>query len=101
MFFLNNPEIDFNLIGVADVLDMPGLRWITKPIFLRGFKRIFFCSDMLRKVVIEQVAAMMVLPNKFPIKLSDDVDAAELKAPEPKVIFIFHRWFFLFKFLCC
>lgn len=56
--------------------------------FLGGFN-VVFCSDMLRKVVVEQVAAMMVLPNKFPIKLSDDVDAAELKAPEPKVIFSF------------
>lgn len=28
---------------------------------------------------------MMVLPNKFPIKLSDLVDAVELKAPEPEV----------------
>lgn len=26
IFFLNSPTIDFNLIGVADVLDMPGLR---------------------------------------------------------------------------
>lgn len=27
VFFLNNPDIDFNLIGIADVLDMPGLRY--------------------------------------------------------------------------
>lgn len=26
VFFLNNPDIDFNLVGIADVLDMPGLR---------------------------------------------------------------------------
>lgn len=26
VFFLNNPTIDFNLVGVADILDMPGLR---------------------------------------------------------------------------
>jgi Ca2+-dependent lipid-binding protein len=26
VFFLNNPEIDFNLVGIADVLDFPGLR---------------------------------------------------------------------------
>ena len=29
LFFLNNPDIDFNMLGVADVLDMPGLRWVT------------------------------------------------------------------------
>ena len=26
VFFLNSPSVDFNLIGVADVLDMPGLK---------------------------------------------------------------------------
>lgn len=26
VFFLNNPDVDFNLIGLADVFDMPGLR---------------------------------------------------------------------------
>lgn len=26
VFFLNNPDIDFDLLGIADVLDMPGLR---------------------------------------------------------------------------
>jgi len=26
VFFLNNPTIDFNLVGMADLLDMPGLR---------------------------------------------------------------------------
>lgn len=40
---------------------------------------------MLRKIIIEQISSMMVLPNKFPIKLSDVVEAAELKAPEPEV----------------
>lgn len=26
IFFLNNPSIDFNLVGAADILDMPGFR---------------------------------------------------------------------------
>lgn len=26
IFFLNQPDIDFDLMGVADVLDMPGLK---------------------------------------------------------------------------
>jgi hypothetical protein len=26
IYFLNNPTIDFNLVGMADLLDMPGLR---------------------------------------------------------------------------
>jgi hypothetical protein len=28
IFFLNSPSVDFNLIGVVDVLDMPGLKYI-------------------------------------------------------------------------
>lgn len=35
VFFLNNPDIDFNLIGVADVLDMPGLRYTTCNCYFR------------------------------------------------------------------
>lgn len=72
VFFLNNPDIDFDLLGIADVLDMPGL------------------SDILRRIVVETVASLMVLPNKFPIKLSDEVDAVELKAPEPEGVLRVH-----------
>ncbi|XP_072389064.1 extended synaptotagmin-2 isoform X2 [Diabrotica undecimpunctata] len=72
VFFLNNPDIDFDLVGIADVLDMPGL------------------SDILRRIVVETVASMMVLPNKFPIKLSEEVEAVELKAPEPEGVLRVH-----------
>ena len=51
-------------------LDMPGL------------------SDILRRIIVEQVAAMMVLPNKLPIILSDQIEALYLKMPEPQVIFL-------------
>jgi Ca2+-dependent lipid-binding protein len=33
---------------------------------------------------------MMVLPNKFPIQLSDDIEAIELKAPEPEGVLRVH-----------
>ncbi|KAJ8961095.1 hypothetical protein NQ318_008771 [Aromia moschata] len=72
VFFLNNPDIDFDLVGIADVLDMPGL------------------SDILRRIVVETVSSMMVLPNKFPIKLSDEIEAVELKAPEPEGVLRVH-----------
>jgi Ca2+-dependent lipid-binding protein len=42
IFFLNNPNIDFNLVGLADVLDFPGL------------------SDILRRIIVEQIAGIMV-----------------------------------------
>lgn len=40
---------------------------------------------MLRKIIVEQVAAIMVLPNKLPITLSDEVAASTLMMPEPEV----------------
>lgn len=67
IFFLNKPNIDFNLVGVVDLLDMPGL------------------SDMLRRIIVEQISAVMVLPNKLPIILSPEVPATVLKTPEPEV----------------
>lgn len=67
IFFLNNPRVDFNLVGVIDLLDMPGL------------------SDILKRVVIEQIGNIMVLPNKLPITLNDTVSPIEVKMPEPEV----------------
>lgn len=72
IFFLNNPNIDFNLVGVVDLLDMPGL------------------SDILRKIIVDQVAAIMVLPNKLPIILNDGVPALSLKMPEPEGVLRIH-----------
>lgn len=69
VFFLNNPDIDFNLVGVADLLDMPGL------------------SDMLRRIIVEQIGAIMVLPNKLPIVLSNEIPSIAVKMPEPEVTF--------------
>lgn len=70
IFFLNNPNIDFNLVGVVDLLDMPGL------------------SDMLRRIITEQIGAIMVLPNKLPIALSNEVPSVALKMPEPEVLLL-------------
>ncbi|XP_017144749.1 extended synaptotagmin-2 isoform X2 [Drosophila miranda] len=72
IFFLNNPNIDFNLVGVIDFMDMPGL------------------SDLLRRIIVEQIGAVMVLPNKLPISLSEEVSAVALKMPEPEGILRIH-----------
>ncbi|XP_065577720.1 extended synaptotagmin-2-like isoform X1 [Artemia franciscana] len=65
LFFLNNPDIDFNLLGVADVFDMPGL------------------ADIMRKIISDQVGAMMVLPNKITVQMHESVKADTLKMHEP------------------
>ncbi|XP_059048982.1 extended synaptotagmin-1 isoform X2 [Achroia grisella] len=72
IFFLNNPSIDFNLVGAADVFDMPGF------------------SDILRRCIVEQIARMMVLPNKLPIKLSDEIPTVDLRMPEPEGVLRIH-----------
>ncbi|KAF5307728.1 hypothetical protein FQR65_LT06599 [Abscondita terminalis] len=72
LFFLNNPTIDFNLVGFVDILDMPGF------------------SDLLRQLILEQVSSMMVLPNKLPIKLSKHLEAEMLHVPEPEGVLRIH-----------
>ncbi|GLH00861.1 Extended synaptotagmin-2 [Gryllus bimaculatus] len=72
IFFLNNPTVDFNLVGVADMLDMPGI------------------SDLLRRTIVEVIAGIMVLPNKLPIQLSDSVQAEQLRMPELEGVLRIH-----------
>ncbi|KZC10058.1 PREDICTED: extended synaptotagmin-2 [Dufourea novaeangliae] len=71
-FFLNPPAINFNLVGVADVLDLPGF------------------NDILRKTIVEQIAAFVVLPNKIVIPLSEAVPVETLKMPEPEGVLRIH-----------
>lgn len=71
-FFLNPPAINFNLIGVADVLDLPGF------------------NEILRKTIVEQIAAFVVLPNKIVIPLSEAVPIESLKIPEPEGVLRIH-----------
>ncbi|XP_076290205.1 extended synaptotagmin-like protein 2 isoform X2 [Lasioglossum baleicum] len=71
-FFLNPPAINFNLVGVADVLDLPGF------------------NDILRKTIVEQIAAFVVLPNKIVIPLSEEVPVESLKMPEPEGVLRIH-----------
>lgn len=47
-------------------------------------------SDILRRCIVEQIAKMMVLPNKLPIKLSDEIPTVDLRMPEPEVSY--HQW---------
>ncbi|KAK2575492.1 hypothetical protein KPH14_011218 [Odynerus spinipes] len=71
-FFLNVPAINFNLVGVADVLDLPGF------------------SEILRKTIVEQIAAIVVLPNKIVIPLSEQIPVETLKVPEPEGVLRIH-----------
>uniref|UniRef100_A0A0K2UPA4 Extended synaptotagminlike protein 2a [Tribolium castaneum] n=1 Tax=Lepeophtheirus salmonis TaxID=72036 RepID=A0A0K2UPA4_LEPSM len=64
VFFLSPPEIDFDLGGIANALDAPGL------------------SNIVRKIILEQVGHLMVLPNKYSMTLVETVKNEALKCPD-------------------
>ncbi len=55
LFFLKPPFLDFDLGGVASILDLPGL------------------NGMLKDAIHEQIALNLILPNKVAIVLTDKV----------------------------
>ncbi|XP_023313110.1 extended synaptotagmin-2-like isoform X2 [Anoplophora glabripennis] len=71
-FFLNIPDIDFDLDGIAGILEIPGI------------------NNLLKKSVVDTISSLMVLPNKFPIKLSKDVSSVQLKTPSPAGVLRVH-----------
>ncbi|XP_012535565.2 extended synaptotagmin-2 isoform X2 [Monomorium pharaonis] len=72
IFYLNVPTINFNLVGVADVLDLPGF------------------NEILRKTIVEQIAAIVVLPNKITVPLTEEIPMESLKTPEPEGVLRIH-----------
>ncbi|XP_037044351.1 extended synaptotagmin-2-like isoform X2 [Bradysia coprophila] len=66
VFFLNAPDIDFDLAGPAEISNIPGLR------------------DILRRIIAKKIAKKMVSPNKFAKKLIKDVSASTVKVNEPE-----------------
>ncbi|CAG9823458.1 unnamed protein product [Phaedon cochleariae] len=72
VFFLNKPDIDFELDGIAGILDIPGI------------------NESLRKCVSATVSSLMVLPNRFPVKFSKEVSSDKLKTPHPAGVLRVH-----------
>lgn len=64
VYFLTTPEIDFDLGGIANALDTPGL------------------SNIIRKIVLEQIGYFVVLPNKYTLALTDKVTNKDLRCPD-------------------
>ncbi|KIH49793.1 hypothetical protein ANCDUO_20131 [Ancylostoma duodenale] len=65
--FLEMPKIDFNLTGMGEMVELPGL------------------MNAIRSVVNSQVAALCVLPNEIVVPLAPNVDVTKLFFPEPDV----------------
>ncbi|XP_020906062.1 extended synaptotagmin-3 isoform X3 [Exaiptasia diaphana] len=71
VFFLNRPDIDFDLTNLLNILDIPGL------------------SDILRGVIDDVVASFVVLPNRISVPLTD-IDPYKLKYPLPDGVLRIH-----------
>lgn len=63
--FLEMPKMDFNLTGMGEMVELPGL------------------IDAIRSVINSQIAALCVLPNEIVVPLAPDVDVTQLYFPEP------------------
>lgn len=66
MMFLQPPNLDFDLHGAANVLDMPGLH------------------GMIREVVIDSVNKEMVYPHKLTILTAAPVSVFKMLSPKPQ-----------------
>ncbi|KAJ8036213.1 Extended synaptotagmin-2 [Holothuria leucospilota] len=65
IYFLKRPAMDFNLTNVANVFDIPGP------------------SDLLHAVIEDQLALVLVLPNRIAVPLMDSTSVSDLKNPMP------------------
>jgi hypothetical protein len=61
VFLIKNKKIEFNLVGVEEILEMNGM------------------SEIMRRIIVEKVDRMMVMKNKLKIKLSDVVKEKDIK----------------------
>lgn len=73
--FIELPKFDFNLTGMGEFVQLPGL------------------IDAIRSVVNSQIANLCVLPNKIVVPLAPHVDVTKLYFPEPDVSFFFFKIF--------
>jgi len=67
VYFVNNPEIDFDFTGVTNFADAPGVR------------------DIIRNVIWTQVNKNLVIPARIAIDFldTDDQDVADFQFPPP------------------
>lgn len=66
MFFIHKPHLEINWTGLTNVLEIPGV------------------SDMSDGMIVDLIASYLVLPNRFTLPLSSQVNAAELRFPVPQ-----------------
>ena len=65
MMFLQQPALDFDLEGAANLLDLPGV------------------NGMLRQVVFDALSAQMVYPHRISLLITDKVSPEKMLLPKP------------------
>ncbi|XP_018094130.1 extended synaptotagmin-3 isoform X2 [Xenopus laevis] len=72
MFFIQRPHLDINWTGLTNVLEIPGV------------------SDFSDTRILDIIASHLVLPNRFTIPLSSQVQTAQLRFPVPHGVLRLH-----------
>ncbi len=103
LYFLRQPEVEFDLGGAANVLEIPGLSGLLKSAVddqvrweLWDLPRFLFLKNQNHDVTSEkgiskhylqfsrfQLSQHMVLPNKISVVLTDKVSVEALRMPRP------------------
>ncbi|KYO28716.1 extended synaptotagmin-1 [Alligator mississippiensis] len=73
LFFIRRPTLDINWTGMTNLLDIPGL------------------SSMSDSMIMDAIAAFLVLPNRLLVPLVPDLqEAAQLRSPLPRGVVRVH-----------
>ncbi|XP_056157956.1 extended synaptotagmin-1 isoform X2 [Lampris incognitus] len=72
MFFIQRPKLDINWTGLTNLLDIPGL------------------NVMSDSMIMDAIAAFLVLPNRLTVPLVPDLHVAQLRSPLPRGVVRIH-----------
>uniref|UniRef100_A0A914RU67 C2 domain-containing protein n=1 Tax=Parascaris equorum TaxID=6256 RepID=A0A914RU67_PAREQ len=81
-YFLEMPKIDFNLTGMGEMVELPGLMNAIRTIVNAqvAYLTLFY---FLLKFGGSPVSTLCVLPNEIVVPLAPNVDVTKLYFPEP------------------
>lgn len=93
-------KVDFNLTGMGEMVELPGLMNILRQVInsqvrhcsFLAVSKIMLLSELSRLITVVndmnefiQISALCVVPNEIVVPLAPDVDVTQLFFPEPNV----------------
>ncbi|XP_029442433.1 extended synaptotagmin-3-like, partial [Rhinatrema bivittatum] len=72
MFFIQKPHLEINWTGLTNLLEIPGV------------------SDMSDTMIVDIIASYLVLPNRFTLPLTNELNVAQLRFPLPHGVLRVH-----------